>query len=191
MKLQASVWSPTQLNAVAKEIRDYARELPFKIQQFLEALADRGIATARINEGDFAGYIVYKKEALDDAGNEFGIRLVARDNQPITRYWYVGASDNAEMRSESFSPLLMAEFGSGQYQVDDYGIGRLPGSMGHGGDEKGWKWWSDHYTDGEALTYDNGRILFRSFGAPPTMPIHKAVITMIDEVEEVARSVFG
>lgn len=191
MKFSANVFNATQLQKMADELRRYAESLPDKIQRFLELLADRGIAVARVNEGDFAGYIVYTKEPLDVADGEYGISLVARDRSEITNSWYVSASPNAEMRSDTFSPLLMAEFGSGAYQVDNYNIGRLPDSMGHGGNANGWYWWSDIYRDGEAVAWKNGRYLFHSYGTPPTMPMHRAVITMIEEVDSIARSVFS
>ncbi len=186
MNLRANVLNPSSLYKLADDLRKYADSMPMKIQRFLEALADRGIEVARANEGDFAGYIVYTKEPI-----EGGISLIARDRNEITNSWYVSASPNAEMRSDTFSPLLMAEFGSGAYQVDNYGVGRLPDSMGHGGDTNGWYWWSDTFRDGEAVSWKNGRYLFHSYGTPPTMPMHNAVITMIEEVESIARSVFG
>lgn len=192
MKLSASALNANSLQKLADELRKYADSLPIKIQQFLEALADRGIEVARANEGDWSGYIIYTKESLKDLGaGEYGISLVARDRSEITNSWYVSASPNAEMRSDTLSPLLMAEFGSGAYQVDNYGVGRLPDSMEHGGDSNGWYWWSDVYRDGEAVSWKNGRYLFHSYGTPPTMPIHNAVMTMIEEIDSIARSVFG
>lgn len=192
MNLRANVLNASSLYRLADELRDYADSLPTKIYQFLELLADRGISVARANEGDFAGYIIYTKEPMDGLEvGEYGISLIARDRSEITNSWYVSPSNNAEIRSDTFSPLLMAEFGSGVYQVDEYNIGRLPDSMGHGDNKEGWYWWSDVYTDGEAVTWANGRYKFHSYGNPPTMPIHNAVMTMIDEVEQIARSVFG
>lgn len=190
-RFSAHALSPTSLQALADELREYADSLPIKIMQFLEALADRGISVAKVNEGDFAGYIVYTKEPLEVGEGDYGISLVARDRMEITNSWYVSASPNAEVRSDTFSPLLMAEFGSGVYQVDNYNIGRLPESMGHGGDSKGWYWWSDVYRDGEAVTWKNGRYKFHSYGTPPTMPIHNAVMTMIEDIDSIARSIFG
>lgn len=185
MRLRVDVLSPTSLNKLAEDLRNYANDLQNKTRLFLNALADRGIEVARQNEGDFAGYIIYTKEE-----GEYSLKMVARDNQPITREWFVSASPNAEVRSETFSPLLMAEFGSGAYQVDNYGIGRLPDSMGHGSNPNGWYWWSDHFTDGMAKTERNGRWLFHSYGTSPTMPIHRAVMAMIEDIEAIARSVF-
>lgn len=187
-RLSANLFNTTSLNKLADDLRAYADSLPVKIMQFLELLADKGISVAKANEGDFAGYIVYTKEPAE---GEYAISMVARDRTLITNSWYTSASDNAEVRSDTFSPLLMAEFGSGYYQVDDYGVGRLPDSMGHGGDAEGWFWWSDEYRDGEAVSWKNGRYLFHSYGTPPTMPIHRAVMAMIEDVESIARSVFG
>lgn len=188
MRRTVSVLNATALENLADELLEYAKNLPQKIEQFLRLLADKGIEVARQNEGDFKGYITYTKD-YDSEG--YALRMIAKDNQPITREWFVSASPRAEIRSDTFSPLLMAEFGSGAYQLDEYGIGRLPDSMGHGSDPNGWYWWSDVFTDGEAKTWKNGRWLFHSYGTPPTMPMHKAVMAMIEDVEAVARSVFG
>lgn len=193
MKLSASALNANSLQKLADELRDYANSLPMKIEQFLNALADRGIEVAKQNEGDFTGYIVYSKEFETD-GSEYMLRMTAKDAQAITNSWYVSSSPNAEIRSDTFSPLLMAEFGSGAYQVDNYGIGRLPDSMGHGGDTDGWYWWTDNasYRDGEyMISAKNGRWLFHSRGSHPTMPVHNAVMTMIEEIDSIARSVFG
>lgn len=191
MRLSASVLNPTSLYQLADDLRKYADDMPTKIQRFLEALADRGIETARQNEGEYAGYIVYSKEFKTN-GVDYVLNMVAKDSQKITNTWYSSDSNKAEIRSDTFSPLLMAEFGSGKEQRDEYGIGRLPNSMGHGGDANGWNWWSDEVRDGEFLHMGkNGRMLFHSDGNPPTMPIHNAVMTMIEEIETIARSVFG
>lgn len=191
MNLRANVLNPSSLYKLADDLRKYADSMPMKIQRFLEALADRGIEVARQNEGYYAGYIVYSKE-FSTEGKEYVLRMIAKDSQKITNYWYSSDSDNAEIRSDTFSPLLMAEFGSGTEQRDAYGVGRLPNSYGHGGDSKGWYWWSDEPRDGEwKHSGKNGRSLYYSSGMKPTMPVHHAVITMIEEVETIARSVFG
>ena len=187
MKLSASALNSASLYKLADEIRQYADSMEVKIRQFLDALADVGISAARQHEGDYAGYIVYSKEF-----DEGVLRIVAKDSQKITNTWYSSDSNNAEIRSDTFSPLLMAEFGSGTEQVDNYGIGRLPGSYGHGGDSNGWYWWSDEERDGEFRhAGKNGRNLYFSKGNKPTMPIHHAVMEMIEQVETIARSVFG
>ena len=194
MRLSAHVLNSASLYKLAEDLRAYADSLPMKIEQFLDALADRGIEVARVNEGDFAGYIIYSKEFTFE-GDAYVLKMVAKDSQSITNSWYVSASPSAELRSDTFSPLLMAEFGSGSKQVDNYGIGRLPGSMGHGGDAEGWYWWTDspQYGDGDEYkaTAKNGRMLFHSKGSRPTMPMHKALMTMIESIDSVARSVFG
>ena len=192
MRLSAHVLSPKSLYKLADDLREYADKMPLKIQQFLDALADRGISVASVNEGDFAGYIVYSKEFTIDGG-DYVLKLVAKDRQAITNSWYSSSSPNADLRSDTFSPLLMAEFGSGVHQVPD-SVGRLPDSMGHGGDPEGWYWWTDspQYNDGEQYksTAKNGRMLFHSKGSKPTMPMHKALMEMIDNIDVIARSVF-
>lgn len=192
MRLSAHVLSPSSLYRLAEELQNYADLLPSKIEAFLSALADRGIEVARQNEGDFAGYIVYSKE-FESEGKDYVVRIVATDSQKITNSWYSSDSDSAEIRSDTFSPLLMAEFGSGRYQnTDPVDVGRLPGSFGHGGNSGGWFWWSDEQRDGEFKHMGkNGRMLFHSDGTPPSMPMHEASKAIINDVESIARSVFG
>lgn len=191
MKLYARTLSPSSLYKLAEQLQSYADSLPNKIEMFLSALADRGIEVAKQNEGDFAGYIVYSKEFSAD-GNSYVMRIVATDRTSITNSWYSSDSPNAEIRSDTFSPLLMAEFGSGRYQnTDPVDVGRLPGSMGHGGNAEGWYWWSDEQRDGEFKhTGKNGLMLFHSVGTPPSMPMHEAVKAIINDVESIARSIF-
>ena len=190
-RYSAHVLSAKSLYQLADDLRDYADTIPSKVEQFMDALAEHGIEVARQNEGDFAGYIVYSKE-FESEGSEYVMRIVAKDSQKITNTWYSSDSAKAEIRSETFSPLLMAEFGSGSKQEDDMGIGRLPGSYGHGGDAKGWYWWSDETRDGEFKHMGkNGLMLFHSSGNPPTKPMHEAVMAIIRDVESIARSVFG
>lgn len=192
MNLSAHVLNASSLYRLAEELQNYADTLPSKIQAFLSALADRGIEVARQNEGDFAGYIVYSKE-FESEGKDYVMRIVARDSQLITNTWYSSDKDSAEIRSDTFSPLLMAEFGSGKYQsTDPVDVGRLPGSYGHGGDSDGWVWWSDEQRDGEFKHMGkNGRMLFHSDGIRPSMPMHEAKKAIINDVESIARSIFG
>lgn len=179
------------LMTLADELNQYADRFEEKIKIFLDKLADLAIYVASVNEGDFSGYIVYSKEF---EGNKT-VKVMAKDSQVITNSWYAG-SKSTDLKQEEISPLLMAEFGSGRYAISEAGIGGQ-GSLnvyGHAFDSNGWYWWTDDVTQvssGDAMvSAANGRWKFHSYGTPPSRPLHKAVMTCISEVEEIAREVF-
>lgn len=180
-----------ELSKLAEDLNKYADSFEEKVKTFLDKLADLAISVASVNEGDFSGYIVYSKEF----GGGNSIKIMAKDSQVITNSWYAG-SKSKELRQETISPLLMAEFGSGHYAISEAGIGGQGtlNEYGHAFDSNGWYWWTDdvtQVTSGDAMiSAANGRWKFHSYGTPPSRPLHNAVMACINEVEEIAREVF-
>lgn len=183
-----------ELDALADYLDNYARTFEQKVQTFLERLAEKGIEVASVNGGDFSSYIVYSKKV--ESGTK--VLMIAKDREEITNSWY-SSSTSKELRQETISPLLMAEFGSGHYAISAEGEASGLGGQGtlnkygHAFDSNGWYWWSDDATsmDGEPLNEKNGRWRFHSRGTHPTQPLHKAVMACIEQVEGIAREVFG
>lgn len=183
-----------ELDALADYLDNYARTFEQKVQTFLERLAEKGIEVASINGGDFSSYIVYSKKV--ESGTM--VKMIAKDREEITNSWYA-SSTSKELRQETISPLLMAEFGSGHYAISAEGEASGLGGQGtlnkygHAFDSNGWYWWSDEATsmDGEPLNEKNGRWRFHSRGTHPSQPLHKAVMACIEQVEGIAREVFG
>ena len=183
-----------ELDALADYLDNYARTFEQKVQTFLERLAEKGIEVASVNGGDFSSYIVYSKKV--ESGTK--VLMIAKDREEITNSWY-SSSTSKELRQETISPLLMAEFGSGHYAISAEGEASGLGGQGtlnkygHAFDTNGWYWWSDDSTsmDGEPLNEKNGRWRFHSRGTHPSQPLHKAVMACIFQVEEIAREVFG
>lgn len=183
-----------QLDALADYIDNYARTFEKKVQTFLEKLAEKGIEVASVNGGDFSSYIVYSKEV--ESGTM--VKMIAKDREEITNSWYA-SSTSKELRQETISPLLMAEFGSGHYAISAEGEASGLGGQGtlnkygHAFDSNGWYWWSDDATsiDGKPLYEKDGRWKFHSRGTHPSQPLHKAVMACIEQVEGIAREVFG
>lgn len=182
-----------ELDALADYLDNYARTFEQKVQTFLERLAEKGIEVASVNGGDFSSYIVYSKKV--ESGTK--VLMIAKDREEITNSWY-SSSTSKELRQETISPLLMAEFGSGHYAISAEGEASGLGGQGtlnkygHAFDSNGWYWWSDDATsmDGEPLNEKNGRWRFHSRGTHPTQPLHKAVMACIEQVEGIAREVF-
>ena len=183
-----------ELDALADYLDNYARTFEQKVQTFLEKLAEKGIEVASVNGGDFSSYIVYSKKV--ESGTK--VLMIAKDREEITNSWY-SSSTSKELRQETISPLLMAEFGSGHYAISAEGEASGLGGQGtlnkygHAFDTNGWYWWSDEATsmDGEPLNEKNGRWRFHSRGTHPSQPLHKAVMACIEQVEGIAREVFG
>lgn len=183
-----------ELDALADYLDNYAKTFQQKVQTFLEKLAEKGIEVASVNGGDFSSYIVYSKKV--ESGTM--VKMIAKDREEITNSWYA-SSTSKELRQETISPLLMAEFGSGHYAISAEGEASGLGGQGtlnkygHAFDSNGWYWWSDDATsmDGEPLNEKNGRWRFHSRGTHPSQPLHKAVMACIEQVEGIAREVFG
>lgn len=183
-----------ELDALADYLDNYAKTFEQKVQTFLEKLAEKGIEVASVNGGDFSSYIVYSKKV--ESGTM--VKMIAKDREEITNSWYA-SSTSKELRQETISPLLMAEFGSGHYAISAEGEASGLGGQGtlnkygHAFDSNGWYWWSDDATsmDGEPLNEKDGRWRFHSRGTHPSQPLHKAVMACIEQVEGIAREVFG
>lgn len=187
---------PKELDKLANYLENYAKTFEKKVQLFLEKLADKGIEVASVNGGDFSSYIVYSKKVE----NGTIVKMIAQDKQEITNSWYASATSQT-VRQETISPLLMAEFGSGHYAVDAEGDASELGGQGtlnvygHAFDSNGWYWWSDDATsisgDDTPMYEKKGRWKFHSKGVHPSQPLHKAVMACIEQVEGIAREVFG
>ena len=191
MKYNVSLDSK-ELFKLSTDLLKYADDFENKVRIFLEKLAQVGISVAMANSGVFSRYIVYsiKQE------NNTTIKLVA-SSKPLPVEWYV-SSKSEEKRTEVISPILMAEFGSGQYAIQGSGEATGLGGQGtlnvygHAFDPNGWYWWSEEASqDGVLKKSKNGRFLYKSDGLPPAQPLHKAVMACIEQVEEIAREVFG
>lgn len=183
---------PKELYNLADELDEYAKKFEVKINQFLLRLADLGISVAKANGGIFGGYIVYSKD-FEEKGEIKTVKMMASDSTSITNTWYP-SSKSIELREETISPLLMAEFGSGQYAInfEDLGGRGTLNKYGHAS-SNGWGWWTDDPSgrDGDIKQVKNGRFLMTSGGTPPSQPLHKAVMACIQQVDGIAREVFG
>ena len=188
---------PDELDALARKLDVYAARFEIKVRTFLKRLADLAIEVARMNEGDFAGYIVYSKVFETTDGGQ-AVKMVAKSD-PITRAWYV-SSTSKEQRYETISPLLMAEFGSGHSAIQATGEATGLGGQGtlnlyhHAFDSNGWYWWTDEVltgSDAQLVNSKDGRFKYHSYGQQPSQPLHKAVMACIAQVEGIAKEVFG
>ena len=157
-----------------RNIRRYEKQLDEKCALFVQKLADEGIATARLNAGEYGHYITFTKEITNSNHAAIG-RLIAVGT-PMERI--------RKKQVIFVDPLLLAEFGSGWEarvldNVAGVGQGTFPGQT-HAEDPQGW-WYTDA-TTGETV---------HSYGEEPTFPTHNAALSMILAINRVAREVFG
>lgn len=147
-----------------------------KIQAFLEALKDRGIEVAQANCGQYGTNISFSKTDIEG----HTLTVVASDT-PISRTWlYKGGYKTVEI-----SPLLMAEFGSGNFAIEDE-LGFAPVEVGRGtfpdqkhANEPEW-WWVEDY----------GQPKQKSSGESPTRPMYTSYMTLVQEIQSIAQSIF-
>lgn len=152
-------------------LEDYKNGLDDKARLISDRLADVGITIARQNVGgEYGSYLIFGKEFDGD-----NCIFYATDSGDIHVTW-----DGSE--GYDVSPLLLCEFGSGQFADNPFSV-PLPVGQGtmpkqtHAFDPNGW-WWK---VNGET---------HHSIGVPPDSPMYHASLEIMDKVVEVAREVF-
>lgn len=169
--------STRQLTRVIDELNQYAQRLSEQCAQFVDELAEIGITTARANLADLvednkgntlavSGNVFFEKEV--DANAYGATSIIIPSSNSILVEWATG--------SAVVDPLLMAEFGSGEFAVEGH-RGTFPNQK-HAFDPNGWYW------------RDLGGVLHHSRGITPTRPLLKAKEEMIQQISEVAERVF-
>lgn len=152
-------------------LEDYKNGLDDKARLISDRLADVGITIARQNVGgEYGSYLIFGKEFDGD-----NCIFYATDSGDIHVTW-----DGSE--GYDVSPLLLCEFGSGQFADNPFSIplpvgqGTMPNQT-HAFDPNGW-WWK---VNGET---------HHSIGVPPDSPMYNASLEIMDKVVKVAREVF-
>ena len=171
-------FSINNIDGIIDYLNDYKESLTKKATEFSLALADVGIKVAYANSGEWGEHILFTKEQDGDK-----VILVGMDRHKVTKVWYTDKKQ-IHKRSYEVSPLLLAEFGSGWYSDDKWGVdgvgqGTMPDSYGHAFDKHGWFW------------YDESGEKHHSKGEPPEYPMYAATIGMVLEIDRIARKVFG
>lgn len=161
------------------EIEKYRDSLVWKCTVLVSELQKIGIETAVENVGKYGTLVVFEKTAVEQTGTGARCAISARDAMKIISSW----KTKEGVKSVEVSPMLMAEFGSGQHALDDpkvpgVGQGTFPGQK-HAFDPQGWKW------------QDLQGRWHRSKGQVPTFPMHRASVEMQNKIVEVARRVFA
>lgn len=157
-----------------REIEDLKQDiLGFKTRRFLEAVGDRGIYVARQNCYEYGQYISFTKEI-----NGTSVTVLAKDTQLLPVSWKT-RDDN--IHTVEISPILMTEFGSGNYAVNDFehpegGQGTFPNQT-HAF-QPVWFW------------EDLDGVLHSSSGMKPERPMYQSYMTLMYEIEYIAKQIF-
>lgn len=176
-----SLTTKGSIDKAVEKLQAYKKELADKSDEFAEALLSIGIESAKANTGKYAGYIQFSKSFEHTEDGCTGI-LMATNGARMVVEWYTDKARHNK-RSYEVSPILLAEFGSGWlanvlWDVPGVGQGTMPNSYGHAADPDGWYW------------YDISGTKHHSIGEPPLYPMHSAAISMMVEIERIAREVW-
>ena len=165
------------------EVQKEKEKILNKSEMFVDRLINVGISVAKVHTGEYAGYIIFSKGIEKHENGVEGMMLATNGNRLI-KSWYTN-KEMTEKRSYEVSPILLAEFGSGWFannivwDVEGVGQGTMPDSYGHANDPAGWYW------------YDESGKKHHSYGAPPSFPMHNAMMAMMADIDRIARSVFN
>jgi hypothetical protein len=169
------------INKAIAKLEQISTDLGGSSATIIQKLLEIGISTAMENTGKYAGYIKFEPVIQQDENGYVGL-LVASDNSKIiSRYWRYGSLVEAEV-----SPLLMAEFGSGNYAdvaeiwsdlVGQVGQGTFPNQT-HAFQES-WRW------------YGLDKIWHESSGESPSYPMYSAWQEMKRAIEGVLLTAMG
>ena len=175
MKLKMKL-NQNSINQAIHDLKKYQSTLQTKNEIFIEKLLEVGITVANQNKGRYAGYISFEKEV--EGGNNEVIGILSGFNSgKCTSWWYYkGGKKEVEVNA-----LAMAEFGSGWlaevlFDVSGVGQGTFPGQK-HAMDDA-WYW-----RDDKGLHVSQGEL--------PQHPFYNAEMQMIEQIELIAREVFG
>lgn len=190
------------INKAISELKKYDYGMEAKVDKFLHKLMEVGIKTAKMNTGviDDLGnveYLITFMSEIEATSDGCTAILIGKDATKIQREW-LGMEKDANgqptgvlfLKTAEVSPLLMAEFGSGNeaqgeiekvgYNIPSWGKspqGTFPGQT-HASDKGGWSW------------RDIQGNWHHSTGIEPTQPMYKAYSEMRRSIKKIAREVF-
>lgn len=176
MNLQINLDTKSIDRAIDK-LKKYQASLPSRTEMFLDRLMDAGIKVAEMHTGRYTGYISFEKEI--SGGKECVGVLTGKNSKPFISTWKVKGGE----KSVEVNAILMAEFGSGWlanviWDVGGVGQGTFP-EQKHAFDSQGWYW-----TDEDGTKH-------HSIGEHPTYPMYFADMTMLSQIDSIAREVFS
>ena len=175
-KVYKSNLSTEGISKLISQLTAYRDELDLIADEIVNRLAERGIMVAEYSTmSDWRDLIEFKYEPKNLGEGE----LVGKDITLIHRVWYTSKNANIRNQREAYvSPLLMSEYGAGQYAIDGH-RGTFPGQR--------------HAFESEWFWYDGNGKRHSSEEEPhmvATQPMYRAFVDMMLNVEKVAKEVF-
>lgn len=175
MKLKLRLESKSIEKAI-KELEKYRDSLAIKNAVFVQRLLDEGIKVAQEHVGGMGKYITFTSN-VEGTTHCVGL-LIAEDAEKIQSQWE--RKDGVVIAE--VSPILFEEFGAGMYAkvlfpVDGVGRGTFP-NQEHAF-EPAW-----HYMDLDGKWHS-------SSGYMPSHPMYFADMEIINNVQKIAKEVFG
>lgn len=195
--LYVSDLSHKQLQKLITQLNQYRyRELPRKFRVFIDKLTDVGIEVARERTAGsrYSDYVIFTKRIYGNMKNTRRLAVVAGKNtEPFIRHWL---SSGFEPREAKVNPVLMLEFGSGQFADPASWRGTFPGQKLAHLDSWYWYEYPDETHDTEATPVGepiggSGLQQFSSSGEKPRKPMMDAADEMRRQILDIAASVFG
>lgn len=169
MKIKLTVNS----SQVVRSIESYVNQLDSKTKTFLERLAQIGISSADAS---------FRSAAYD------GVNDVVVNNTPV---WVDERTIAVQASGRS---ILFIEFGTGVFnpgvhpQANEFGMIRGEYGKGHGKQES-WVYVGEPGTNGEVI--DSTRSVVRTRGNNASRSMYDAAETMRNEIQRIAKEVYG
>lgn len=163
------------IQSIIDQLKYYSEvDLPHLADVLVRRLAEIGITVAEYSvHSAFRPYIEFRYDSQSLGVGE----LVGQDNALIHRVWY---TKGGKVKGEAdISPLLMSEYGAGPYAAQGH-RGTFPGQTHAFQNE--WFWYDE--TGNKHSSEEDYTIV-------STQPMYKALVEMINKVNEVAREVFS
>ena len=173
------------IKQMAYDLRGFEEGFKENIRTFRELLAEKGIRVAMSSTSSgFGQYIIFEKIDSDETST-----IIARETQQILSEWL----RYGERMQAYVSPLLMAEFGSGNYAVSWEDSQGTPHSTLSDGTQIGRGSFPNQTHAFESVWWylDVNGNWHSATGSKPTRPMHNAAIEIITQIQQTAREVFG
>ena len=175
-KVFKATLSPSSIQALQKQLRDYQKSLEGKCETFVRRLAEKGItvANAKIGESPLGKYVTIKTDITEEKAGCKAVLIATGEVKVSDEY-------------NDFNTLLAIEFGAGIHynptpnpNADKFGmgVGTFPGQI-HAF-EDGWYYWDE---EAQEWRYTHG--------VRATMPMYNASMEIIQSVVKIAKEVFG
>lgn len=182
MILKASLTTKGSIDKLIGEIEKFEKNIVDKEQLFCQRLADIGVNAAMMT-------LAFKGLGDSDRSASFDIQFEVEE-QAINCRLSITSTPSYSADGRVYYPHLGWEFGTGNYfnggmvspSPDAGKLGLGPGTFPeqtHVPDPGFW-----YYSD------ENGESV-RSYGTQATMPMHTAVVEMIQSIETIAKEVYG